>query len=221
MSQIATRSIGYLGIRKVDKSVFSIHFGSGQGGDRGAGQGSGQGGDRGAGQGSGLAGGRGVGRVSGQAGDWQFSNQGISTRVIGTNLMAIVWSGPWESWRDVPNEDKMRFFERFQWEEEWNAQIYRKAAIIAGRELSHREMWKQSHCRKGSRPLDNLSNLLVEDVDLEGDIQEENLNWVDDRAPKTLAKYEGYLVKKYGKEHSLTENCGHELPGARKAKCTG
>ncbi|KAI3704674.1 hypothetical protein L1987_74901 [Smallanthus sonchifolius] len=86
----------------------------------------------------------------------------------------------------------------------------------AGRELSHREMWKQSHCRKGSRPLDNLSNLLVEDVDLEdidleGDIQEENLNWVDDRAPETLAKYEGYLVKKYGKEHSKHPKLDREL----------
>ncbi|KAI3797358.1 hypothetical protein L1987_32614 [Smallanthus sonchifolius] len=83
-------------------------------------------------------------------------------------------------------------------------------AMMIGRELSHREMWKQSHCKIGSRPLDKdlscssslVENIDLEDVDLEGNIQEENLNWVDNRAPETLAKYEGYLMKKYGKERN-------------------
>ncbi|KAJ0801691.1 hypothetical protein HanPI659440_Chr03g0120051 [Helianthus annuus] len=47
------------------------------------------------------------------------------------NVYADYWSKPkgyvirpWESWKDVPNEDKKRLFERFQWEEKWNGEIY-------------------------------------------------------------------------------------------------
>ncbi|KAK1423522.1 hypothetical protein QVD17_18826 [Tagetes erecta] len=74
-----------------------------------------------------------------------------------------------------------------------------------GRELSHIEMWKQSHCKKGSRPLDKDLSLLVEevdfeDVDLDENIEEENLDWVDDRARETWVKYKECLVNKYGKE---------------------
>ncbi|MFS7954370.1 putative transposase, Ptta/En/Spm, plant [Helianthus anomalus] len=68
----------------------------------------------------------------------------------------------------------------------------RKAAMIMGRETSTHEMWKQTHCRKGSRPLDkdpSGSSSLVSDIDSEGKIQEEN-----------LAKYDGYLVEKYRDE---------------------
>ncbi|MFS7937112.1 hypothetical protein Hanom_Chr05g00423781 [Helianthus anomalus] len=64
-------------------------------------------------------------------------------------------------------------------------------------------MWKQTHCRKGSRPLDkdpSGSSSLVSDIDSDGNIQEENLVWVDDRAEETWAKYEGYLVEKYRDE---------------------
>ncbi|KAD6796732.1 hypothetical protein E3N88_07628 [Mikania micrantha] len=74
-------------------------------------------------------------------------------------------------------------------------------AKILGRELQPHEMWKQSHCRKGSRPLDkdlSCSSSLVSDVDLEENIEEENLVWVDDRANETWDKYDGYLVEKYG-----------------------
>ncbi|KAF5810515.1 hypothetical protein HanXRQr2_Chr04g0170411 [Helianthus annuus] len=46
--------------------------------------------------------------------DGEFSNQGTSTRIIGSILRAL-WSGPWDSWRDVPNEHKRRLFERFQY----------------------------------------------------------------------------------------------------------
>ncbi|MFS7966928.1 hypothetical protein Hanom_Chr09g00779751 [Helianthus anomalus] len=39
-----------------------------------------------------------------------------------------MWPGPWESWKDVPYEDKNWLFERFhcyfQWEEKWNGVIY-------------------------------------------------------------------------------------------------
>ncbi|MFS7950742.1 hypothetical protein Hanom_Chr07g00586761 [Helianthus anomalus] len=35
-----------------------------------------------------------------------------------------MWSGPWESWKDVPNEDKKRLFERFHWEEKWIGEIF-------------------------------------------------------------------------------------------------
>ncbi|MFS7889503.1 hypothetical protein Hanom_Chr00s000004g01607751 [Helianthus anomalus] len=64
-------------------------------------------------------------------------------------------------------------------------------------------MWKQTHCRKGSRPLDkdpSGSSSLVSDVDSEGNIREENLVWVDDRAEETWARYEEYLVEKYKDE---------------------
>ncbi|XP_022038986.1 uncharacterized protein LOC110941631 isoform X1 [Helianthus annuus] len=59
--------------------------------------------------------------------DGEFSNQITATRIIGVNLKGM-WSGPWKSWKDVPNEDKKRLFERFhcyfQWEEKWNGEIY-------------------------------------------------------------------------------------------------
>ncbi|MFS7916855.1 hypothetical protein Hanom_Chr03g00182261 [Helianthus anomalus] len=42
----------------------------------------------------------------------EFRNQIMSMRIIGVNLKGM-WSGPWESWKDVPNEDKKRLFERF------------------------------------------------------------------------------------------------------------
>ncbi|KAD4179982.1 hypothetical protein E3N88_28573 [Mikania micrantha] len=233
--------------------------------------------------------------------DGEFSNQEASTRIIGVILKAM-WNGPWDSWRDVSNEDRKRLFERFQsyfqWEAKWNASICRhwdkciarkfpdllrrvrneaketarkqglevgddmsvlidfkppwirtdiwkqmigiwntpewkakskrnsdiksksiggkhtlgsqtymtakrKAAKILGRELQPHEMWKQSHCRKGSRPLDkdlSCSSSLVSDVDSEENIEEENLVWVDDRAKETWDKYDGYLVEKYGDE---------------------
>ncbi|KAD6454074.1 hypothetical protein E3N88_08780 [Mikania micrantha] len=66
-------------------------------------------------------------------------------------------------------------------------------------------MWKQSHCRKGSRPLDkdlSSSSSHVSDVDSEENIKEENLVWVDERAKETWVKYDGYLVEKYGNERS-------------------
>ncbi|KAF5758109.1 hypothetical protein HanXRQr2_Chr16g0725561 [Helianthus annuus] len=43
----------------------------------------------------------------------EFSNQGTATRTISSNLISL-WSGPWDSWRDVPNEHRTRLFERFQ-----------------------------------------------------------------------------------------------------------
>ncbi|KAJ0838671.1 hypothetical protein HanPSC8_Chr14g0597511 [Helianthus annuus] len=43
----------------------------------------------------------------------RFSNQGTATRSISSNLISL-WSGPWDSWRDVPNEHRTRLFERFQ-----------------------------------------------------------------------------------------------------------
>ncbi|MFS8010744.1 putative transposase, Ptta/En/Spm, plant [Helianthus anomalus] len=63
-----------------------------------------------------------------------------------------------------------------------------KRKTILGRELSAHEAWKQSNCRKGSRPLDkdlSCSSSLLLDVDSEGDTQEENLIWVDDRTEET------------------------------------
>ncbi|KAD4178452.1 hypothetical protein E3N88_27043 [Mikania micrantha] len=66
-------------------------------------------------------------------------------------------------------------------------------------------MWKQSHCRKGSKPLDkdlSSSSLHVSDADSEENIEEENLVWVDERANETWVKYDGYLVEKYGDERS-------------------
>ncbi|KAL8246245.1 hypothetical protein R6Q59_007461 [Mikania micrantha] len=64
-------------------------------------------------------------------------NQEKSTRIIGVILKAM-WNGPWDSWRDVPNEDRTRLFERFhgylQWEEKWNVPICRHwEKCIAGK----------------------------------------------------------------------------------------
>ncbi|KAD7477732.1 hypothetical protein E3N88_00868 [Mikania micrantha] len=149
-------------------------------------------------------------------------NQEKSTRIIGVILKAM-WNGPWDSWRDVPNEDRTRLFERFhgylQWEEKWNVPICRhwekciagkfpdflRRAKILGRERQPHEMWKQSHCRKGSRPLDkdlSSSSSHVSDVDSEENIEEDNLVWVDERAKETWVKYDEYLVDKYGDERS-------------------
>ncbi|MFS7966926.1 hypothetical protein Hanom_Chr09g00779731 [Helianthus anomalus] len=44
--------------------------------------------------------------------DGEFSNQIKSTRIIRVNLKGM-WPGPWESWKDVPYEDKKWLFERF------------------------------------------------------------------------------------------------------------
>ncbi|KAL8241535.1 hypothetical protein R6Q59_014889 [Mikania micrantha] len=233
----------------------------------------------------------------------EFSNQGKATRIIGQNLKSL-WSGPWDSWRDVPIENKTQLYERFklyfQWDEKDNGNIFRcwercisskfpnllrrvrdtakctarlqgvqveddlsvlidfkppwirtdtwkkmidlwntrewkkksekntkirseatggkhtlgsqtytttkrKAEKIMGRELSAHEMWKQSHCRKGSRPLDKhlaCSSSAVSSVDSEENIEEENLIWVDDRAGETWAAYEAFVVKKYGNDCS-------------------
>ncbi|KAL8246244.1 hypothetical protein R6Q59_007460 [Mikania micrantha] len=76
---------------------------------------------------------------------------------------------------------------------------------ILGRERQPHEMWKQSHCRKGSRPLDkdlSSSSSHVSDVDSEENIEEDNLVWVDERAKETWVKYDEYLVDKYGDERS-------------------
>ncbi|KAI7752657.1 hypothetical protein M8C21_006930, partial [Ambrosia artemisiifolia] len=58
----------------------------------------------------------------------QNKSQRSATRVIRSNLETL-WSGPWDSWRDVPTEDRTRLFERFQmyfqWEKKHNASIYR------------------------------------------------------------------------------------------------
>ncbi|KAJ0880966.1 putative transposase, Ptta/En/Spm, plant [Helianthus annuus] len=254
--------------------------------------------------------------------DGEFSNQGTATRVILSNLISL-WSGPWESWRHVPNEHKTRLFERFQWEDKWNARIHRcwekciagkfpnllrnvrndakatakekgknvgedmtdlidfkpawirseiwkqmldhwntpkwkakslrnkeirgratggkhtlgsqsyasmkrKAAKILGRELSVHEAWKQSRCRKGSRPLDkdlSCSSSLLLDVDSEGNTQEENIVWVDDRAEETWVKYDGFLVEKYGKERikhpKFDEDLWSRAAGMNKGKVYG
>ncbi|KAK9080500.1 hypothetical protein SSX86_000258 [Deinandra increscens subsp. villosa] len=227
--------------------------------------------------------------------DGEFNNQGTSTRIIGVSLKAM-WNGPWDSWRDVPNEDKKRLWERFksyyQWDKKWDTQIYscwekciavkfpsllktvrnhakatarskglevnddmsvliefkppwirsqiwkemvdlwnspkwkekskrnkdirikscgskhtlgsqsyvtakRKAAERIGRDLLPHEMWKQAHCRKGSRPLDKVL-LLEGNVDLEGNVEGQNLMWDSDSAKETWDKYAGYIVEKYG-----------------------
>ncbi|KAD3642039.1 hypothetical protein E3N88_31263 [Mikania micrantha] len=105
----------------------------------------------------------------------------------------------------------------------WDAEFYAKRKAILGRELQPHEMWKQSHCRKGSKPMDkDLSSVSshVSDVDSEENIEEENLVWVDERANETWAKYDGYLVEKYEDErsnHSKFDEVlwGHELAVAK------
>ncbi|KAM0056673.1 hypothetical protein Hdeb2414_s0006g00221251 [Helianthus debilis subsp. tardiflorus] len=58
----------------------------------------------------------------------EFSNQETATQTISSTLISL-WSGPWDSWRDVPNEHRTGLFERFQmyyqWEEKNHAQIHR------------------------------------------------------------------------------------------------
>ncbi|KAI7726949.1 hypothetical protein M8C21_011374, partial [Ambrosia artemisiifolia] len=101
-------------------------------------------------------------------------------------------------------------------------------AKILGRELSAHEMWKQSHCKKGSRPLDkdpSCSSSLLLDLDSEGDVQAENLVWVDDRAEETWVKYDGLLVEKYGIERSkypkFDEDLWSRAVGKNKGKVYG
>ncbi|XP_076944441.1 uncharacterized protein LOC143615093 isoform X1 [Bidens hawaiensis] len=57
----------------------------------------------------------------------QFSNQSSATRIIGEILEAM-YSEPWLSWKEVSTEDRNRMFERFkgyyQWENEWDDQVY-------------------------------------------------------------------------------------------------
>ncbi|KAK1411411.1 hypothetical protein QVD17_37960 [Tagetes erecta] len=45
--------------------------------------------------------------------DGEISNQKKSTRLI-RSILKSMWNGPWESWRDVPIEDRTRLFEHFQ-----------------------------------------------------------------------------------------------------------
>ncbi|KAJ0596015.1 putative transposase, Ptta/En/Spm, plant [Helianthus annuus] len=108
----------------------------------------------------------------------------------------------------------------------------RKAERKLGRELTIREAYKQSHCRKGSRPLDkdlSCSNSLILDVDSEGDAQEENLVWVDARAEETWVNIrlnmKVFLRRSMGKNviniQNLTKTCGHELRAIIKEKGTG
>ncbi|MFS7889787.1 hypothetical protein Hanom_Chr00s000005g01611151 [Helianthus anomalus] len=80
-------------------------------------------------------------------------------------------------------------------------------------------MWKQTHLRKGSRSFDKdldcsssvVENVDLEDVDLEGNVQEKKSAWVDDRAHETLLKYEGYLLEKYGEESSQHRELDKEV----------
>ncbi|KAL8234175.1 hypothetical protein R6Q59_020275 [Mikania micrantha] len=77
-------------------------------------------------------------------------------------------------------------------------------AKILGCDPKPHEMWKQSHCRKGSKLFDkdlNSSSSLVSDIDSDENIEEENLLWVDDRF-----KYDGHLVEKYGVNIATTPN---------------
>ncbi|KAL8244326.1 hypothetical protein R6Q59_010584 [Mikania micrantha] len=76
-------------------------------------------------------------------------------------------------------------------------------AKILGRELQPHEMWKQSHCRKGSRPMDkdlSSSSSHVSDVDSEENIEEENLVWVDERAKETWNEKLNEIIKEILKE---------------------
>ncbi|MFS7919942.1 hypothetical protein Hanom_Chr03g00218561 [Helianthus anomalus] len=61
--------------------------------------------------------------------DGEFSNQGTSTRIIGSILRAL-WSGPWDSWKDVPNEHKRLLFERFQVLTAYKSVVWVKPLVI-------------------------------------------------------------------------------------------
>ncbi|KAM0035749.1 putative transposase, Ptta/En/Spm, plant [Helianthus debilis subsp. tardiflorus] len=100
--------------------------------------------------------------------DGEFSNQIRSTRVIGVNLKSM-WNGPWENWKDIPNEDKKRLFERFQcyfqWEEKWNGEIYmcwerRIVGKIPNMLSRVRDATKAIAIRKGVQVEDDMSGLV-------------------------------------------------------------
>ncbi|KAK1424862.1 hypothetical protein QVD17_20202 [Tagetes erecta] len=155
----------------------------------------------------------------------EFSNQKRATRTIKANLEAM-WSGPWETWKDVPKEDRQRLFERFQgyyqWEKNWDAKVHRcwnrinarklSAKLSAdkklGREISFDEMWMQAHCKKGSRPLDKVSEGegLRDGLDLEENVHQDV--WSDVRSFQTYEKYKAYVVEKYGDEGTLFDYDG-------------
>ncbi|KAL8258996.1 hypothetical protein R6Q59_026949 [Mikania micrantha] len=74
-----------------------------------------------------------------------------------------------------------------------------------GRDISWEEICRQSHCKKGKRPLDKLSevgSLIIDDLDLEEDVQQQKDEWVDQRSYDTVEIYKGYLVEKYGEDDS-------------------
>ncbi|XP_076924188.1 uncharacterized protein LOC143586547 [Bidens hawaiensis] len=144
--------------------------------------------------------------------DGEFSNQATSIQIIGLNLKHM-WFDTWDSWKDVSYEHRMKLFECFK-------------EKTLGRELTTHEMWKQSHCRKGSRPLDkDLSSLLVSGDDSEGSVQGKSLNWVDNRA-ETWVNYNGYVVEKYGDDRSMHPKFDEDLwsratGGIKKGKMYG
>ncbi|KAI7733983.1 hypothetical protein M8C21_032136, partial [Ambrosia artemisiifolia] len=99
---------------------------------------------------------------------------------------------------------------------EWKAKL---RYLGVNCQLSAHEMWKQSHCKKGRKPLDkdpSCSSSLLLDVDSEGDVQAENLVLVDDRAEETW---------NYGKEHSkhpkFDEDLWSRAVGKNKGKVYG
>ncbi|KAL8266380.1 hypothetical protein R6Q59_003724 [Mikania micrantha] len=101
-----------------------------------------------------------------------------------------------------------------------------------GRDISWEEIWRQSHCKKGKRPLDKLSevgNPIIDDLDLEEDVQQQKDEWVDQRSYDTFEIYKGYLVEKYGEDDSqlprfdepLWSRASQETGGKNKGKLYG
>ncbi|KAD4982252.1 hypothetical protein E3N88_18923 [Mikania micrantha] len=92
-----------------------------------------------------------------------------------------------------------------------------------GRDISWEEMWRQSHCKKGKRPLDKLSEVgspIINDLDLEEDVQQHRNEWVDERSYDTFEIYKGYLVEKYGEDDSQYPRFNEPL-WSRASQATG
>ncbi|KAD7479061.1 hypothetical protein E3N88_02197 [Mikania micrantha] len=94
----------------------------------------------------------------------QFSNQKKATGVI-LSILKSMWNGPWERWKDSWKDKSKR-----------NSSNRREKL---GRDISWEEIWRQSHCKKGKRPLDKLSdvgNPIIDNLDLEEDVKQKRMS---------------------------------------------
>ncbi|KAL8268013.1 hypothetical protein R6Q59_001811 [Mikania micrantha] len=168
--------------------------------------------------GRGRGGGRGSGRDSTSADS--FAPQQFDS----------MCNGPLDRWKDVPIEGRERLdifngssLGMPKFIDVGNNAMLGSLEKKLGRDISWEEMWRQSHCKKGKRPLDKLSEVgspIINDLDLEEDVQQHRNEWVDERSYDTFEIYKGYLVEKYGEDDSQYPRFNEPL-WSRASQATG